>query len=160
LTPAETKILRAAARAARATGAVVGSHTIRGWVVKDQAAILEAEGFDLSRFIWIHAQAEPDFAIHEEMARRGVWIEYDNLGNTPDEPHIERIQRLLASGFADRILLSHDRGWFDPAKPAGGTPKPYTHLVETFLPKLRAAGVDEATIRLLTVTNPFSAFSR
>ncbi|MBN1967143.1 MAG: esterase, partial [Anaerolineae bacterium] len=36
LTPTETKILRAAAGAAAATGAVIGSHTIRGRVVRDQ----------------------------------------------------------------------------------------------------------------------------
>jgi phosphotriesterase-related protein len=65
-----------------------------------------------------------------------------------------------AAGLIDRLLLSHDRGWFDPALPGGGTPKPYTHLSEKLLPRLRAARLDEATIRQLTVTNPFSAFAR
>jgi len=51
-------------------------------------------------------------------------------------------------------------GWYDPAKPRGGTPKPYTHLSEVFLPKLRAAGVNDATIVQLTHNNPFEAFAR
>jgi phosphotriesterase-related protein len=51
-------------------------------------------------------------------------------------------------------------GWYDPAKPRGCTPRPYTHLSEVLLPKLRAAGVDEATIVQLTHTNPFEAFAR
>ena len=34
ITPCEAKILRAAARASLATGAVIGSHTIRGRVVR------------------------------------------------------------------------------------------------------------------------------
>ena len=51
-------------------------------------------------------------------------------------------------------------GWYDPAQSGGGTPKPYTHLSEVFLPKLRAAGVDAATITQLTRHNPFAAFAR
>jgi phosphotriesterase-related protein len=33
-------------------------------------------------------------------------------------------------------------------------------MSEVFLPKLRAAGVDEATVRMLTVENPFRAYAR
>jgi phosphotriesterase-related protein len=67
---------------------------------------------------------------------------------------------LLDAGFGDRVLLSHDRGWYDPAQPGGGTPKPYTYISEHFLPKLRRAGLDEVTIRQLTSPNPFRAFAR
>ena len=47
LTPLETRILRAAARAARPTGAVIASHTIRGRVVADQLEILASLGHDV-----------------------------------------------------------------------------------------------------------------
>src|SRR6185436_13821740 len=77
LTACETKILRAAARAGAATGAAIGSHTIRGRVVRDQLDIIEACGYTAERFIWIHASAEPDFALNLEIARRGAWVEYD-----------------------------------------------------------------------------------
>ena len=168
LTPTETKVLRAAARAGVATSAVIGSHTIRGWVVREQLDIIEKAGYTPARFIWIHAQVEPDFELNLEMARRGAWIEYDGIGSEENTEHqdasddfyIQRIQRLLEAGFGGRILLSHDRGWFDPAQPGGGVPKPYTYLTKTFLPKLQAAGVDQATIHQLTHTNPFQAFAR
>ena len=160
LTAAETKILRAAARAGARTGATIGSHTTLGSTVRAQLDIVERAGHSADRFVWIHAHKEKDFSIHLEHAARGAWIEYDNLGNSPDEPHIERILRLLDAGYGSRILLSHDRGWYDPAKPGGGVPKPFTYLFETFLPKLRAAGVDEATILKLTAANPFRAFAR
>jgi phosphotriesterase-related protein len=161
LTDCETKILRAAARAAAATGATIGSHTIRGRVVRDQLAIIEACGASPERFIWIHASAEPDVAINVELARRGVWIEYDWIGDpASDDLFLDRIARLLDAGLIERLLLSHDRGWYDPAQPGGGTPKPYTYISEHFLPKLRAQGADEATIRQLTVHNPFRAFAR
>ncbi len=162
ITPVETKILRAAARAGAATGAIIGSHTIRGRVVADQLDILHEAGYTPERFIWIHTQAEPDFDQHLAMARRGCWLEYDNIGNPHlgDEWFIERIFRLLDAGFGERLLLSHDRGWYDPSRPGGGTPAPYTYLVEHFLPALRQAGADAATIRQLTETNPFQAYAR
>jgi phosphotriesterase-related protein len=67
---------------------------------------------------------------------------------------------LLDAGFEKQLLLSHDRGWYDPALPGGGIPKPYTYLSEQFLPKLRASGVDDDLIRQLTHVNPFRAFAR
>jgi phosphotriesterase-related protein len=159
LTGCETKILRAAAAAGRETNAVIGSHTIRGRVVRDQLDIIEAMGYTAERFIWIHTQAEPDFELHLEMARRGAWLEYDAIGEN-DKNYLRKIQRLLEAGLGDRLLLSHDRGWYDPALPGGGVPKPYTYLPDQFLPKLRAAGVGEGTISQITQANPFQAFAR
>lgn len=161
LTACETKVLRAAARAAAETRAAIGSHTIRGRVVRDQLDILEACNCPPERFIWIHASAEPDVELNFEMARRGAWIEYDWIGGEgTDEQIIPRILRMLDAGLGHRLLLSQDRGWYDPAQPGGGTPCPFTYLCEQFLPKLRDAGVDEATIRQMTCDNPFRAFAR
>jgi phosphotriesterase-related protein len=131
-------------------------------VAREQLDIIEGMGYTPERFIWIHTQAEPDFELHLEIARRGAWIEYDAIGgdDLDDAFFVERILRLLDDGFGHRLLLSHDRGWYDPAQPGGGTPKPYTYLSEHFLPKLRGRGVGEATIKQLTCENPFRAFAR
>lgn len=159
ITASEAKVLSAAAKAAARVNAVIGSHTIRGRVVKEQLDIIEAAGYRPERFIWIHTQAEPDFELHLAMARRGAWLEYDSIGNEDDEMHLTNILKLLDAGFGNQLLLSHDRGWYDPAAP-GRDLKPYTYLVDSFLPKLRARGVDETTIRQLTQRNPFKAFAR
>ena len=162
LTECEKKILRAAAQAGATTNAVIGSHTMKGRVVQEQLDILENAGYTPERFIWIHTQNDPDLAMHLEIARRGAWIEYDAIGsdNLPDEFFIACIQDALDAGLGDRILLSHDRGWFDPAKPGGGAPRPFTYINEVFLEKLRGDGVDESTLVQLTQTNPFRAFAR
>lgn len=160
LTPVETKILRAAARAARSAGSAIGSHTIRGRVVRDQLDILEECGFPAVRFICIHAQAEPDFELNLDAARRGAWISYDGIGGGDDELYLVRIKAMIAAGFGGQVMLSHDRGSYSPAEPGGGTPKPFTYLCETFLPKLRVAGVSEEDIRLMTISNPFRALAR
>jgi len=160
ITALEARILRAAARAAAATGAVIGSHTIRGRVVMDQLDIIEGEGYRADRFISIHTQAEPDFELHKAIAQRGAWIEYDHVGREPDAEVVPLIGRAIEAGLAEQLLLSHDRGWFDPALPGGGTPQPYAHLVASVLPALRQAGVEQSTIVRMTEINPFEAFAR
>jgi phosphotriesterase-related protein len=161
ITDCETKILRAAARAGKETGSIIGSHTIKGRVVRDQLDIIEAAGYTASRFIWIHTQADADFSLHLEMAKRGAWLEYDGIGNnaTSDETYIENIKRLLDAGYEKQLMLSHDRGWYDAGNPTY-VPKPFTYISETFIPKLREAGLGDEIIVQLTQTNPFSAFAR
>ena len=161
ITETERKILRAAARAGKKTNAVIGSHTIKGRVVLDQLDTIEAAGHSASRFISIHTQAEPDFSLHLEIARRGAFIEYDWIGVVgEDESYVENINRVLDAGYGGQLLLSQDRGWYDPALPKGGTPKPYTYLSEVFFPKLVASGVDQATIDAIMTENPFRAYAR
>lgn len=162
LTETETKILRAAAHAGKATHAIIGSHTIRGWVVRNQLDILEEEGYTASRFIWIHTQADPDFDLHLEMAKRGCWIEYDAIGNPnapSDETIIDYLKKLMDAGYEKQIMLSHDRGWYDAGNP-DFEPMPFTYISETFIPKMRDAGFDEQTIIQLTHINPFNAYAR
>jgi phosphotriesterase-related protein len=160
ITPLEAKVLRAAARAAAQTNAVIGSHTIKGRVVMDQLDIIEEEGYRAERFISIHTQAEKDFGLNLAVAERGAWIEYDNIGWVDDDELLPLILKVLEAGRGRQLLLSHDRGWYNPANQPGEVPKPYTHLSEVMLPKLRAAGVDEPTITILTHDNPFNAFAR
>ncbi len=129
----------------------------------DQLDEVEALGFSAQNWIAIHASAEPDFAQTLALARRGAWIEFDWIGMDDDALVIERVLRLLDAGYGGKILLSHDRGWFDPAHPRGaapGFPKPFTYISEVFLPKLRAAGVDARTERQLTWENPLRAYAR
>jgi phosphotriesterase-related protein len=160
ITPLEARILRAAARASVRTNAVIGSHTIRGRVVMDQLDILQSEGCPAERFISIHTQEEPDFGLHRALVERGAWIEYDHVGRAPDVELVAMVTRAVEAGLGEHLLLSHDLGWYDPAQPSGGTPRPYTHLVDHLLPSLEAAGISNAQIRRLTEVNPFEAFAR
>ena len=121
---------------------------------------VKAAGHDPRRFIWIHAHLEPDFELHLAAARRGIWVEYDGIGSTDDEYFVDAIVRCTDAGYLGQLLLSQDRGWFDPALPDGGTPQPFTYLVERFLPRLTEAGFDAATVCQLTRDNPFAAYAR
>jgi phosphotriesterase-related protein len=160
ITRLEERILRAAVRASIPTGAVIGSHTIKGRVVMDQLDIIADEGGRADRFISIHTQAEKDFGLNLAVAGRGAWIEYDNIGWVDDDELAPLIVKVLDAGRGGQLLLSHDMGWYDPALPGGGTPRPYTALSESMLPMLRAMGVTGGDIVQLTHTNPFDAFAR
>jgi phosphotriesterase-related protein len=79
-TPLEVRNLQAAAHASRQTGAVVASHTANGALARHEMEILETAGLDLDRFVWVHANLEPDVALHLEAARRGAFVEFDAVG--------------------------------------------------------------------------------
>jgi phosphotriesterase-related protein len=175
ITEQERKCLRAAARAGAATDATIGCHSPSGIMAREALDIVERSGHRAERFVWIHADHEPwidadperDWGLREELARRGAWVEFDKIGFTIpgddaaplDTMHIDMIQRMLDVGLGHRLLLSMDRiGFVLDCRP--GCPTGYTYLSETFLPKLRKAGVDEATIDKLMRENPFHAFAR
>ncbi len=162
LTRTEAKVLRAAAKADLATGAAVGSHTVRGRVALEQLDALEEAGLDPDRFVWIHAQREPDVSLHREIARRGAWLEYDGIGRRrmpqgSDDRFAFLVLKALDAGLTDRLLISGDMLGFDAAMPDGGDIEQYAYLVETFLPKLVAASADEATVKKLNPGQPIRA---
>ena len=163
-TPLEIRNLRAAVKASQNTGAVIASHTIGGNVAMKEIDVLEQAGHDLHRFIWIHAQTEPNVSILLDAARRGAHVELDSVG-APHQPQAELIRSVVAlieAGFIDRILLSHDAGWYNPARPDGLPDegyRGYTALVNDFLPALLAQGVTEEQVKLMTVINPAQAFA-
>jgi phosphotriesterase-related protein len=62
----------------------------------------------------------------------------------------------------DHLLLSHDAGWYNPARPDGLPDegyRGYTALAKEFIPGLRERGVTEEQLKTITVTNPARAFA-
>jgi phosphotriesterase-related protein len=163
-TALEVRNLRAAVQASKITGAVIASHTIGGKVARAEMDILQDAGLDLHRFIWIHAQTEPDIAVLKEAAERGAFVELDSVGapHQVQDELIETVLALMGAGYTDHILLSHDAGWYTPGSPDGLPSdgfRGYTALTKQFLPALVARGVSEEQIRQMTVDNPAGAFS-
>jgi predicted metal-dependent phosphotriesterase family hydrolase len=155
----EERVHRAAGQASRRTGAAITTHAVMSPVGLRQLELFEAEGADPGRVVIGHADSYPVLEHDLELIRRGASIEFDFLGMsfTPQErkgePRVIRLlQELLARGHADRILLSQDVCHNSQLRHYDGGG--YTYLQETFLPRLRAAGVSEAEIEQLTVVNP------
>ena len=159
LSAQEERVHRAAARAARRTGLAITTHGVQSTVGLDQLDVFEAEGADLSRVVIGHADSYPSLDHHLAIVERGATVEFDFLGMafTPLERHgegrlIELLCELLARGHAERILLSQDVCHDSQLRRYGGNG--YTYLAETFLPRLREAGVSDDEIRTITVDNP------
>jgi predicted metal-dependent phosphotriesterase family hydrolase len=159
LSAQEERVHRAAARAARRTGLAISSHAVQSMVGLDQLDVFEAEGADLSRVVIGHADSVPSLAYHLAIVERGATVEFDFLGMsfTPLERHgegriVDNLRELLSRGHVERILLSQDVCHDSQLKRYGGNG--YTYLADTFLPRLRAAGVSDDEIHTITVDNP------
>lgn len=164
-TKLEIRNLKAAALTSQHTGAVVASHTPNGVITRREIDLLEKEGLQLDRFIWVHANLEEDQSIHLEAAQQGVYVEFDAIGwEWQSQPAlVDYTIDLIEAGYEDKILLSHDAGWYDPSQPdgqpEGGQIQGYTALVEEFIPALRSRGISEELIHTMTVRNPARAFA-
>jgi phosphotriesterase-related protein len=159
LSPAEERVHRAVARAARRTGMAISTHAVLSDVGLAQLRIFEEEGVDPGRVVIGHADSYPSLDYYLEIVRRGANVEFDFLGMsfTPMERKGEEriaglVRELLARGHGDRVLLSLDVCHNSQLSHYDGNG--YTHLQEAFLPRLRGLGVSEAEIAGLTVANP------
>ncbi|MDR8392520.1 hypothetical protein NC796_15300 [Aliifodinibius sp. S!AR15-10] len=155
------KLLHAAAQTHKASGLTIGVHTPDGATALEQLEILQDHGIDPSAFIWIHAQNEDDSKIHQEAAREGAWVEFDGIGPGSADYHFKLINSMRQDGLLDRVLISHDAGWYRVGQP-GGSPgdfDPYTYIFEQFIPRLKRAGFTEEEIDMLVRENPQKAFT-
>ncbi len=157
LSPAEERVHRAAARAARRTGLAITTHAVMSDVGAAQLTVFEEEGVDPGRVVIGHADSYP--VLTHYLSVIGVAsIEFDFLGMsfTATERHgegriVELLLELLHRGHGDRILLSQDVCRSQLRRYEGNG---YTYLQSTFLPRLREAGVSDAEIDRMTIANP------
>jgi phosphotriesterase-related protein len=159
LEPIQRKIVTAAARASNATGLAIACHTGAGVAALECLEVLRTERTPLDRFIYVHADSEPDRKHHLDVAGAGAWVEYDSIGWRPIEEHVELVTAFLAEGPADRLLLSHDAGWYHVGEPKGGDIKPFTPVFADLLPRLKPAGVGQPVLDRLVSVNPRRALA-
>ncbi len=152
-------LLRAAARVHRESGLTIAAHTGDGRAAIEQLDLLREEGVHASAFLWVHANAERDAALHAEAAGRGAWVEFDGVGPKAIDAHIKLVLTMKECGLLGRVLLSHDAGWYHVGEPGGGEFRPFDTLMADFVPALRKAGITEAEVHRLTVENPRDAFT-
>jgi phosphotriesterase-related protein len=153
LPPLSRKIVTAAAYTSRETGLPVCAHTGDGAAAREELQILTRHKVPPEKFVWVHAQNETNFAIHEELARAGAWVEFDGISPRGLDWHLRCVRNMAAKNLLHRTLISHDAGWYHVGEPGGGRFQPFTYLFTDFLPKL-----DAATANQLIVRNPRVAF--
>jgi phosphotriesterase-related protein len=161
LSEIDRKLVVAAARTHLQTGLTIACHTGEAKAALEVLEVVKSEGVDPSALIIVHADSIPDQSVHEKLAKEGAWVEYDAIGAKPINEHVRLISEMVRKGFADKLLLSHDAGWYWVGEPNGGKEKirPYTALSDELIPALKNAGLTEATLKRLLVENPKEAFT-
>jgi phosphotriesterase-related protein len=168
--PDETKIIEAAGVASVQTSAPIITHTAarhRGG--EAQADLLESFGVDPGRVAIGHSDDSDDLGYLTGLASRGYWISMDRLphgrlpeyGGHPVQDRIEMIGKLVESGFAGQVLLSHDEPiWAgllteeDQERHQQSNPDGITFISKVVIPGLEKLGIPAETISGMVVDNP------
>lgn len=154
----QRKIVEAACITHLATGLTIMSHTGLSTPAFQQLEILDQYDIHPSAFIWTHAHNEPDFSKHVEAARKGAWIAFDNFKPERLERYVEFAMLMKKEGLLDKVLFSHDAGWFRPGEPDGGNFRGFTAIEEILIPELEKNGLVQQDIYMLFTINPMQAF--
>lgn len=158
ITPAEEKVFRAAARAHRATGALITTHTEKGTMALEQIELLRSEGVAPERILIGHLDHKPELDYWRAVAQTGANLGIDQIGKEkylPDSRRIELILAMAAEGYAAQLCLAGDlaRASYWPAYGGWGGPG-LTYILWRFLPWLRERGLDARQIEQMIVTTP------
>ena len=169
VTPDVERILRAAAKAHRATGVPISTHTHPASEVGlKQQDVFESEGVDLSRVVIGHSGDSEDTSYLSKLCDRGSYIGMDRFGIDiflPTDRRVATIAKMCELGYAEKMVLSHDAscyfGWVDPPLREKLVPNwHFNHIPDDVLPALRKLGVSESQIGTMTVDNPRHIFER
>lgn len=167
MTDDERKVFRVMAKAVKRTNLPLYSHTPHTGCQScalEQLKIFQAAGTDLGKICIGHLSDigdDPNAETCKTIGRAGAWLGFDTVGHRlgpGDAVKVGMILKLLEAGMDDRILLASDFASDPEIKANGGAG--YSSVSTVFLPKLRYAGVKEATITKLMTDNPkrFLAF--
>lgn len=153
------KLIRAAALTHLDSGLVIAAHTGKGDLALEEISILKEEGVDGSALIWVHAQAESDPAFYASAAESGCWVSLDGFKAADLDRYVRLLKRARNEKWFDRLLLSHDAGWYSPGQPGGGGFQGFSPIFRLLLPRLRVEGFSKSEINQLVAKNPADAFS-
>lgn len=173
ITDYEKMFFRAAAQAQQETGVTILTHTQEGTMGPEQAKLLLELGASPAGIVIGHMCGNTDSAYHKRTLETGVNIAFDRFGlqgmvGAPfDQERINTLLELLADGFEDQIMLSHDSisVWLGrppvipPQAEAGIANWHPTYLFEEVIPQLKQAGVTEVQLNKLFMENPKKLFT-
>lgn len=167
MTADERKVFRVIGKTQVRTAIPIFTHTSHAGCkacALEQLDILEGVGVTMRNLCIGHLSDitdDPKAETHKAIAKRGAFVGFDTVGHQlgqGDSKKLALIMAVLEAGYEDHVLLSADFASERETKFNGGAD--YSSVTSVFLPKLRYAGVKEATIRKIMVENPkrFLAF--
>jgi predicted metal-dependent phosphotriesterase family hydrolase len=151
LSPAERRRLEVGAEAARRTGVPVAVHCEVGTLANELLDLLERGGVPPERVVLAHMDRNPDADLHRELADRGAYLLYDQVGRVmhrPESQLVGLVAELVDSGHHARVLLGTDTARRSALRAYGGGPG-MDVLGRAFLPRLERRVGGEAVDRIV-----------
>ena len=162
LSPRYVKLFSSAVLAAKAAGCIIMAHIEQGSDPLQLAGFFERQGLSPDRLVFCHLdRAVSDIAVHREICRRGICLEYDTIGRPKyhdDEREADIILELAGAGYETQILMSLDTTRARLSS-YGGKPG-LAYIIECFIPLLRRRGLTEAQTGRFFRENPARVFAR
>jgi phosphotriesterase-related protein len=155
MTENEEKVFIAASLAHAKTGVPISTHTTLGTMGREQIALFKAHGVDPKRLIIGHLDLANSLEVILAALDEGVYVEFDTVGKLaylPDEQRAAFIKACVDRGYGRQLLLSMDITRRSHLQANGGIG--YAYLLDSFLPRLRAAGVGDGAITAMLADNP------
>jgi len=155
VSPLQEKVFIAAVRVQREANVAILTHTAEGKGALPQLDVLLKAGASPDRVLIGHMDCIEDPDLHEEIAKRGVFVGFDRVGAQvyqSDEVRARMFAELVRRGLTDQLILSHDVAGLHKFEGRGG--QGYAYIMKTFVPMLRENGVDDATITRVLKDNP------
>jgi len=162
LQAAERVALLAAAAAHADTGAPLSLHAVLPETAFAALDLLAAEGVAPARVAVSHADSLVDREYQQELAARGVFVEFDYLGwhdvagpdanGEADRERVAAAAELIRGDAAGRVLLSQDVVTRIQCTHFGGGG--YVHLLRTLVPLFEEEGVARDALRRVMTRNP------
>ena len=94
--------------------------------------------------------------MHIRAAKMGVWISLDDFGGDIDY-YVDALTKMKENGLLQKVLLSHDAGWYRPEETNGGHFRGFTAIFKILIPQLKEKGFSAAEIEQLLIKNPSEA---
>ena len=163
------RLTRAIANVHTRTGTVICTHTHaqtqRGL---DQQRIFKEHGVDLGRVMIGHSNETTDLEYLEKVIENGSYVGWDRCGLdiiVPLEAQLDTLAELCKRGYAERLMLSHDKAsfmdWFSDAEIDAAVPNwHYAYIHNGVLPGLRERGVSDDQIEQILMRNPRDFFAQ
>ncbi len=156
MTPGERKVFHAIGKAHLLTNVPIFTHTANGLEAEVQLDIFESLGVPPANVAIGHMGGldDPEATVHRRLAERGAFVGFDRLGGGPeaDGHKVPMVQALIDAGHLENVLLASDFARASDIQRNGGPG--YAKTVTQFVPLLRAAGVTDEQVRVMTVDNP------
>ena len=155
------KLFAAARNAAVETGAPVYVHTDAGSDAISFIQNMQAGGIDGSQIILCHLdRTKYDFGYHTEIAKAGVYLEYDTIHREKyhsNADEIKLINHMIENGCVDKLLLGMDET--NMRLKSYGASFGMDYILTDFKYQMQDAGIDEDIFTKIMTENAANALS-